>query len=75
MYFDDKKRHYKPHFHAVYAEYDASIGVDGILFDGKLPHRQMKLVEAWVLLHEDELYEAWYKAVRKEDLGKIEPLR
>ncbi len=28
----------------------------------------------WAAIHEDELYAAWNKAVRKEPFGKIAPL-
>jgi hypothetical protein len=73
LYADDSK-HHKPHVHAVYGEYEASIGIDGELLAGSLPVKQLKLVEAWLAIHEDELYAAWNKAVRKEAIGKINPL-
>ena len=75
MYFKDDERHHKPHFHVSYAEYEASVGVDGELLEGALPRKQMKLVEAWAVLREDELYRAWVLAVRRQDPGKIKPLR
>ena len=72
MFFVD---HNPPHFHVYYAEYEASVGVDGELLAGRLPVKQLKLVQAWAAIHEDELYEAWNKAVRNIPFGKIEPLR
>ena len=42
MFFSDK--HHKPHFHATYNEYEASIGIDGELLAGKFPPKQLKLV-------------------------------
>lgn len=75
MYFDDAKQHHKPHFHVTYAEHEAFVGVDGELLEGALPRKQLKLVEAWAVLREDELYRAWTLAVRNEAPGKIEPLR
>ena len=36
---------------------------------------QLKLVQAWAAIHEEELYATWNKAVRNEPFGKIEPLR
>lgn len=75
MIFSDDGQHNKPHFHVYYAEYDASVGIDGELLVGKLPVKQLKLVQAWAAIHEDELYCAWNKAVRNEPFGKIEPLR
>jgi hypothetical protein len=75
LIFGDDVQHHKPHVHVYYAEHDASVGIDGELLAGNLPVRQLKLVQAWMILHEDELYKAWNKAVRNEPFGKIEPLR
>ena len=54
---------------------EASIGVDGELLAGALPVKQLKLVQAWAAIHEDELYAAWNKAVKSEPFGKIDPLQ
>lgn len=75
MLFSDNDQHHKPHFHALYAEYEASVGVDGELLAGSLPVKQLKLVQAWAAIHEDELYAAWNNAVRNIPIAKIEPLR
>ncbi len=75
MIYSDNTKHNKPHFHAYYAEYEASICVDGELLAGSLPVNQLKLVQAWATIHEEELYTAWNKAVKNEPFGKIEPLR
>ena len=75
MLFSDDAQHHKPHFHVYYAEYEASIGIDGELLSGSLPVKQLRLVQAWAAIHEDELYSAWIKAVRNEPIDKIEPLR
>ena len=74
MYYDDNQRHHKPHVHAVYNEFKASIGIDGELLDGTLPNKQLRLVSAWLVLHEDELYEAWNQVIRGNPIGKIPPL-
>ena len=44
------------------------MGVDGELLAGSLPVKQLKLVQAWATIHEEELYKAWNKAVRNEPL-------
>jgi len=75
MIYQDNVQHHKPHFHVYYGEYEASIGIDGELLAGSLPVKQLKLVQAWTLIHEDELYAAWNNAVRGAPFGKIEPLR
>ena len=66
---------YSDNSHVYYAEFEASVGVDGELLAGSLPVKQLKLVQAWAAIHEEELYAAWNKAVRNEPFGKIEPLR
>ncbi|GBR75549.1 hypothetical protein NO2_0212 [Candidatus Termititenax persephonae] len=73
MYFEDIKRHHKPHIHVIYNKYKATIAIDGELLGGSLPVKEMRRVLAWIILREDELYAAWNKAVRKEKFGKIKP--
>jgi hypothetical protein len=75
MFFSDTEQHHKPHIHVSYAEHEASIGIDGELLAGSLPVKQLKLVDAWLVLHEEELYEAWNKVVRNEAADKIAPLQ
>jgi hypothetical protein len=75
MLFKDITQHNKPHIHVAWAEYEASIGIDGELLNGSLPSKQFKLIQAWLILHEEELYAAWNKAVQNQPFDKIEPLR
>ena len=75
MLFSDFGQHSKPHFYAFFDDYEASIGIDGEMLAGSLPVKQLKLVQAWTVLHEDDLYKAWNLAVRNEHFEKIEPLR
>lgn len=63
-----------PHVHVFYAEHQASVGIDGELLAGTLPVKQMRILSAWLAIHEEELYAAWNKAVRNEPPGKIAPL-
>jgi hypothetical protein len=41
---------------------------------GELPHKQLRLVQAWVELHRDELMADWELAVSGENPYKIAPL-
>lgn len=75
MMYSDIGQHNKPHFHVFYNDFEASIGIDGELLAGSLPVKQLKLVQAWAAIHEDELYKAWNNAVRQIPFDKIEPLR
>ena len=75
MIYNDNSQHHKPHFHVYFAENEASVGIDGELLAGSLPVKQLKLVQAWALIHEDELYAAWNKAIQGIAFGKIDPLQ
>lgn len=74
LLYRDNSQHHKPHVHVYYGEYEASIGVDGELLAGSLPVKQLKLVQAWLILHEDEVYAAWNRAVAGNPFDKITPL-
>ena len=61
--------------HVIYGDFKASVGIDGEMLAGSLPAKQLKILTAWLCIHEDELYAAWNKAVRGLHFDKIEPLR
>jgi hypothetical protein len=72
MYY---REHGTPHFHACYAEHDASIAIDTLnLFEGVLPAAILRLVREWAELHRDELMANWERARSKDPLEEIEPL-
>jgi len=75
LLFGDIIQHNKPHIHVYCADHEASVGIDGELIAGSLPVKQLKLLQAWIILHEDELYKAWNSAVKNEAFDKIEPLK
>ena len=76
MFFNDCRRHKKPHIHVEYQDREAVIGIpDGKLLGGSLPPAKLKLVTAWVEIHRDELMADWSLAARKEPVFKIEPLK
>ncbi|MBP7962973.1 MAG: DUF4160 domain-containing protein [Caldilineaceae bacterium] len=58
--YHEPGRHERPHFHARYAEFKASIAIDPpVVMAGSLPRRQERLALAWAELHRDELLENW----------------
>ncbi|MHB1620699.1 MAG: DUF4160 domain-containing protein [Sulfuricella sp.] len=76
MYLLDTQKHHSPHIHVRYAEYKVSIEIpSGEILEGTLPIKQMKLVQAWIVLHADELMADWQLASTGETPYKIEPLR
>jgi len=42
---------------------------------GELPSKKLKLVQAWIAIHEDELMADWALAVKGEPVFPIDPLR
>lgn len=76
MFYFDNKRHHLPHIHAQYAEHEAIIAIeDGAILEGDLPTTKMKLVQAWIEIHRDDLMANWKMAVEGQPPFKIEPLR
>ena len=76
MYFYDNKKHSLPHIHAEYGEYEASITIDdGLVLSGNLPAAKLKLVQAWIEIHREDLLANWKLAVSGEPIYKIDPLR
>ena len=76
MYFYDDKKHNCPHIHAEYAEHHASISIaDGTILAGSLPPAKMKLVQAWIEIHREDLVADWKLAVAGDTVFKIDPLK
>ncbi len=76
MLFFDNKQHNMPHIHVKYQGDKAAFSVaDGVLLAGKLPPKQVKLVQAWIEIHRDELLADWDLAVVGEEIFKIDPLK
>ncbi len=75
MLYSDNSQHNKPHVHVECGEYEASVGIDGEILAGSLPKKKLIILQAWLILHEEELYKAWNNAVRNLSFDKIEPLR
>nr|VFK48680.1 MAG: protein of unknown function (DUF4160) [Candidatus Kentron sp. TC] len=48
---------------------------DGDILEGRIPPAKMKLLQAWIELHKEELVADWALAAAGEQPYKIEPLR
>lgn len=76
MYFMDSRQHKMPHIHVRYQNDEAVIAIpNGDLLDGWLPSGKMKLVNAWIEIHRDELMADWELAINGQLPYKVEPLR
>ncbi|MBA2381599.1 MAG: DUF4160 domain-containing protein [Chloroflexi bacterium] len=73
IHFED---HVPPHFHAIYGEFEAEIGIDRPqLLNGSLPPRGLGMAMEWAALHHDDLRIAWDLARSGRPVIRIEPLR
>ena len=76
MYFRDNQQHKTPHIHARYQDFDAVVSIpEGETLEGNFPNDKMKLLQAWIELHKDELVADWQLAVTGQQPYKIDPLR
>jgi len=76
LYFFDVDKHKKPHVHAKYQNQEAVFAIaDGEVLAGKLPQAKLKLVQAWIEIHREELQADWELAVQGQKVFKIAPLR
>jgi hypothetical protein len=48
---------------------------DGEVIEGSLRTAKLKLVQAWIEIHRDELMADWSLAVNGQQVFKIEPLK
>lgn len=48
---------------------------DGGVIEGSLRSAKLKLVQAWIEIHQDELMADWRLAVNGQPVFKIEPLK
>ena len=72
MYYDD---HNPPHFHAEYNGSKALVEInEARVIKGALTSRQLNLILAWCVLHQDELMQNWELAKDGKVLNKIAPL-
>jgi Domain of unknown function (DUF4160) len=76
MFAEHGGRHNKPHFHAVYQDYEAVFTITPVeLLSGSMPTKQQRLVVAWAEIHQDDLLSAWTSLDGGQKPASIEPLR
>lgn len=68
-------KHHKPHIHCLYGDAEVVVALDGEVLEGSLSSKQMKLLLAWMTIHEDELLANWNLLSEGDGYFKIEPLR
>jgi Domain of unknown function (DUF4160) len=69
IFFGD---HPPPHFHAVYGEYNALVGIESLeIIEGDLPSRAGKMVLEWADKYQGELIAMW----NSQEFCKLPPLK
>lgn len=76
IYINTRGEHNPPHFHAVAAEWDASIRIaDFALMAGHLPPRLLGQVVEWAALHQGQLMAEWENMRAARPMNPIPPLQ
>lgn len=72
----DNKKHHIPHIHVSYQGQEAVINIlDAEIIDGEIKISKLRLVQAWIEIHRDELLADWELATKGENIFKIDPLK
>lgn len=75
MYYAPKE-HNPPHIHGYYQESVVTINIiDNELMEGEIPLRQLRLIQAWIEIHREELLANWELCQNGEKPFQIEPLK
>ena len=76
MYALDTKQHHLPHIHVEYQGMEAVISIpSGDIIVGEIATNKMKLLQAWIEIHREELMADWAIAVKGGEIFRIDPLR
>jgi hypothetical protein len=76
MYYFDNRRHHEPHIHVEFSGEEAVISIpDGEVIEGTIRGNKLKLVQAWIEIHQDDLMADWKLAINGQPVFKIEPLK
>lgn len=75
MYALDNRQHKLPHLHVEYQGEEAVVCIpDGELLAGGIPSNKMKLLQAWIEIHREELMADWAIAIKGGEIFRIDPL-
>lgn len=75
MYMEAGGRHNIPHIHAEYSGEKIVVSLDGEILEGTFPVKQLKLLQAWIIMRNDDLKANWELLSGGEAPFKIEPLK
>jgi Domain of unknown function (DUF4160) len=76
MYFMDNKQHKSPHIHVRYGDDECVFEIpSGEILGGSIPKSKIRLIQAWIEIHHEDLMANWHLAVNGQHPVKIDPLK
>lgn len=75
MYREVGGKHNVPHIHAEYSGDEVVVALDGTVLEGEIPKNRMKLLEAWMVIHREDLEANWKLLTNGEQSFRIDPLK
>ena len=77
MHYRENDKHKLQHLHAEYGNFDAVFDLESNMLAGRMPNKQQKMIQAWILIHQEELKALWKIVESKMGDGwfKVEPLK
>lgn len=75
MYKENGGKHKMPHIHAEYSGDEVVVTLDGEVLEGGIPKSKMKLLDAWIEIHREDLEANWTLLSNGEQFFRIDPLK
>ncbi len=75
MYKENGGKRKMPHIHAEYSGDEVVVTLDGEILEGEIPKAKMKLLDAWMEIHREDLEANWTLLSSGEQFFRIDPLR
>ena len=75
MYREIDGKHSMPHIHAEYSGNEVVVALDGTVLEGSIPKNRMKLLDAWMEIHREDLEANWKLLSEGEQFFRIDPLK
>ena len=75
MYREKGGKHNMPHIHAELSGEEVVVALDGTVLEGSIPRAKMKLLDAWMEIHREDLEANWKLLSNGEQFFRIDPLK
>lgn len=75
MYKEMGGKHNIPHIHAEYSGDEIVVALDGTVLEGSFPKNKLKLLDAWMEIHREDLEANWKLLSNGEQSFRIDPLK